>query len=296
MYIAVIVLILLLVVFIYRESSGYNIVEYDIDTGKNIRPFRFVMISDLHDTDVTHDHNRRLIESIKAIDPDFVILAGDMITSYLTRDRKSDNTSVFLKELAGSFKVYYGLGNHEQRYMEEPDRFPGRYKKLEDLIRSLGIELLSDSYTDRDDNVRIYGLNIPLENYKRGLTPPLNEGIIEKTFGSVDDDHYNILIAHTPDHFDDYVKWRPDLVLCGHLHGGVIAIPGIGGLISPQLKPFPKYDFGRYEKDNTTMIVSRGIGWHSIPIRIFNKAEIVSVRVGMTGKQTDQGEYDGDQC
>ncbi|MCR5674040.1 MAG: metallophosphoesterase [Lachnospiraceae bacterium] len=295
MYTAVILLVILLAVFVYLQSSGYNIVEYSLDSDKDIKPFKFVMLSDLHDTDVTHDKNRRLMESIKSIDPDFVILAGDMITSYLNRGRSSDNTSEFLRQLAASFKVYYGLGNHEQRYMEEPDRFPHRFEDLSEFVQGLGIELLSDGYTDRDGNIRIYGLNIPLENYRRGVTPPLKDGKIEEVFGSCDKNKYNILIAHSPDHFDEYAAWGPDLVLSGHLHGGIIAIPGIGGLISPQLKPFPKYDFGKYTKSDTVMIVSRGIGWHSIPIRIFNKAEIVSVTVGTGNKQTDQGEYNGDQ-
>ena len=90
---------------------------------------------------------------------------------------------------------------------------------------------------------------------------------------------YNIVIAHNPDYFDDYVEYNADLVLSGHIHGGIIAIPGIGGVISPQLRLFPKYDSGMFTRGNTTMIVSRGIGWHSIPIRIFNKAEIVSVTI-----------------
>jgi hypothetical protein len=104
-------------------------------------------------------------------------------------------------------------------------------------------------------------------------------GIIVERLGALHEDKYNILIAHDPDFFDEYVDFGPDLVLSGHLHGGMIALPGIGGIISPQLQLFPKYDFGVFNKKNTTMIVSRGIGWHSIPIRIFNKAEIVTVTI-----------------
>lgn len=278
-YIIIALIIVALIVFVYVQSSGYNIVEYELVTGKDIGgPVRFVMLSDLHDTDVTHDGNRQLLSSIESINPEFVILAGDMITSYMQSSYNSDVAYDFLKELASRFTVYYGVGNHEQRYKAEPERFPGKYDKLVSFVEEAGIHFLSDSYIDTTEgNIRIYGFDIPIDNYRRAVRTYLPEGIINDRLGNIDNDKYNILIAHNPDFFDDYVKFGPDLVLAGHLHGGIVAIPGIGGVISPQLRLFPKYDFGTFTKDGTTMIVSRGIGWHTIPVRIFNKAEIVSI-------------------
>ncbi len=279
-YICIIVLAAL-ILFVIKESSGYNIVEYYIGTDKDITPFRFVMLSDLHDTDVTHDNNKALLASIDNIDPDFVILAGDMITSYKNRGRNPERAYDFLKNLAAAHKVYYGLGNHEQRYMAEPERYPERFERLRKVAAEAGICLLSDEYVRIDDRrIGIYGFNIPIENYKRAVSVHLDPAIISDRFGKVDKNDFNILIAHHPGFFDEYASFGADLVLSGHLHGGIVAIPGIGGVISPQLKLFPKYDFGKYEKDDTTMIVSRGIGWHSIPIRIFNKAEVVCITVG----------------
>ncbi len=280
-YILTILVIAAFIAFVYVQSSGYDIVEYDLHTDKNIgSTVSFVMLSDLHDTDVTHDGNKKLIESIDKINPDFVILAGDMITSYSKTNDKSNVTFDFLKELSGKYKVYYGLGNHEQRYKAEPDKFKGKYDELVKYVTELGIEFLSDTYSDSaGNNIRIYGYDIPIENYRRGVRTKLPDSVIEKTLGRADHDRYNILIAHTPDFFDDYVDFGADLVLAGHLHGGIVAIPGIGGVISPQLRLFPKYDSGSFTENSTTMIVSRGIGWHSVPIRIFNKAEIVSVTI-----------------
>ncbi len=276
----------LLILFIYKESRGYNIVEYFIDTDKDINPFRFVMLSDLHDTDVTHDKNKGLIASIKEINPDFVILAGDMITSYKNTKYDPDVAFDFLKDLSSLFTVYYGLGNHEQRYMEEPQRYPAKFERIEDCSKEYGIELLSDRYVKLDDRkICIYGFNVPIDNYRRGVKTHLPEGILSDVFGDADEEYFNILIAHHPVFFDEYVKFHPDLVLSGHLHGGIVSVPGIGGVISPQLRLFPKYDFGTFKKDKTTMIVSRGIGWHGIPIRIFNKAEIVSVTVGQNKRE-----------
>lgn len=290
-YLLIVLIVAALIVFVVTQSRGYDIVEYHLSTDKDITaPVRFVMLSDLHDTDVSHDGNKRLIRSIENIDPDFVILAGDMITSYMQSSYNSDITYDFLSELANRFTVYYGTGNHEQRYKAEPDRFGNKYEELVGYVKGLGIEFLSDSHTDRDaDNIRIYGFDIPIDNYRRAVRTYLPEGIIPDRLGALDDGKYNIMIAHDPDFFDDYVSYGCDLVLSGHLHGGIIAIPGIGGVISPQLRLFPKYDAGTFTKGGTTMIVSRGIGWHTIPVRIFNKAEIVSVTID----NNTEGDSDG---
>ena len=280
-YILLIVLVLVITLFVYRESTGYNIVEYTVFTDKDIgSPVRFAMLSDLHETDVTHDMNERLIASVRSLGPDFIVLAGDMVTSHKEPFHDPEAAYSFIEKLAKSYRVYYGLGNHEQRFIEEPRKYQGKKEEFTARTQASGATILSDDHADLEGrNIRIYGYNIPLKNYRRGTFAKLPDGIIEKTLGGCDDRFFNILIAHSPDHFEEYVKFAPDLVLSGHLHGGIVALPGIGGIISPQLRPFPRYDHGEFKEGGTTMIVSRGIGWHSIPIRIFNKAEIVSVTI-----------------
>lgn len=279
--------VLLVAYFVYRQSSGYVTVRYDLVTDKDIdAPVRFVVLSDLHDTDVTHDGNEKLIDSVVSLDPDFVILAGDMITSYMQPSYDPGITYDFLRKLSKKCTVYFGLGNHEQRYKAEPERFPGKFEELIRIADECSIRVLSNSFADIEGrNVRIYGFDVPIENYRRVVTKKMPDSIVSDTFGgNADSRFYDILIAHDPDFFDEYVKFRPDLVLAGHLHGGIVSIPLIGGLISPQLKLFPKYYAGLFKKEDTSMIVSRGIGWHSMPIRIFNKAEILLVEIRKEGK------------
>lgn len=280
-YIAIIAAVLILAVFSYKQSSGYEITGYTFESDRiGSKSVRFVMLSDLHDTDVTHDLNARLLDSIDKLSPDFVILAGDMITSYMQSSYNSDITFSFLRDLSSRHTVYYGVGNHEQRYKAEPEKFPGKYDELVSFVKSCGIHFLSDDSEDvPGTNIRILGFDIPIENYKRGVRSHLPEGKLSDTFGEVDRSKYNILIAHTPDHFEDYAKYGPDLVLSGHLHGGIIALPGVGGVISPQLRLFPKYDRGLFQINDTRMVVSRGIGWHSLPIRLFNRAEMVCIDI-----------------
>jgi predicted MPP superfamily phosphohydrolase len=89
---------------------------------------------------------------------------------------------------------------------------------------------------------------------------------------------YQLLIAHNPLYIKNYAEWGADLVLSGHLHGGMMRLPGIGGVLSPQAKFFPKYDAGQYHYQKSQLIVSRGLGSHSIMPRIFNIPELVYVK------------------
>ena len=92
-------------------------------------------------------------------------------------------------------------------------------------------------------------------------------------------DDYCILLSHRPEAFEAYQSEGVDLVLSGHAHGGQFRLPLIGGIIAPNQGWFPKYDAGIYSQQNTTMIVSRGIGNSIIPVRINNRPEIVSVEL-----------------
>ena len=107
---------------------------------------------------------------------------------------------------------------------------------------------------------------------------------LEETLGKFDTSYYNILLAHNPTYFEDYAKMNPDLVLSGHLHGGLIRLPFLGGVIAPSLQLFPKYDGGRFEYEGSTMILSRGLGIHSIGLRMWNPAELVVIEITPTDK------------
>lgn len=78
-----------------------------------------------------------------------------------------------------------------------------------------------------------------------------------------------MLLAHNPMFFSVYKEWGADLTFSGHLHGGYIRIPGIGGVISPQFQLFPKYDRGIFEEEGHTLCVSAGLGDHTISPRFF---------------------------
>ena len=97
--------------------------------------------------------------------------------------------------------------------------------------------------------------------------------------GEPEEGSYNILIGHNPDLLPSYSKWGADLVLSGHVHGGMIATPRGRGLISPRFVLFPRYYRGLYEMGKTKMILSGGLGNHSVHVRLFNRAELLVIRL-----------------
>ena len=102
--------------------------------------------------------------------------------------------------------------------------------------------------------------------------------------GKAKEDTFNILLAHNPEFFPSFRKWNPDLTLAGHVHGGVMRLPFIGGVISPSFRIFPHYDGGVFQEEGKQMIISRGLGSHTIPIRIFNPGELVVLQLHSLAK------------
>lgn len=280
LWLAIFVVTELVALYIYKESIGFKVVKYNLITDKALpEPVSFVVISDLHNADLGNN-NEQLLDKIDEINPNFIVLAGDMITS---SSKPGDTPTVafsFMERLASRYKVYYGLGNHEQRYLTDDVKYAGKFEEISKFADDNGITLLSDDSVDLEEyNCTVYGLNIPIDYYRRVVTRKLPDDYVNSIFPKKIDERYNIMLAHNPEQFDKCALWGPDLVCSGHVHGGIIGVPFLGGLISPQLKIFPKYYAGEYVSSNSTMILSRGIGWHTIPIRINNKAEIVHITV-----------------
>ena len=107
----------------------------------------------------------------------------------------------------------------------------------------------------------------------------MDTGYISKLVGSASKDKYQVLIAHNPQYFPEYADWGADLSLAGHVHGGIIRLPLLGGVVSPSIALFPKYDGGEFKIGSKRMILSRGLGTHTIHVRMFNPGEIDVIRL-----------------
>ena len=102
---------------------------------------------------------------------------------------------------------------------------------------------------------------------------------LTKILGEPRADACQILIAHNPLYFEEYAAWGADVVVSGHVHGGIMRLPLLGGVLSPNLSLFPKYDGGRFELGKSSLLLSRGLGTHTVPLRIFNPGELVVVEI-----------------
>ncbi len=280
MIIGIILVVILGCMLVYIESSGFTVTEYKYYSDKlKTAELKIVLLSDLHDTDFGNG-NEALLAAIDELHPDIVVFAGDMVTSCMEREYDYEPTIRFIGRLAARYPVYYGMGNHEERFRRQRDKFPGCYEDLTRRLKAAGAPILiNEKRVLQAAGVTIYGLDMEHAYYRKVRTRYIPDDYLERIFGPVDADHVSILLAHNPEQFEQYAKWGPDFVFSGHVHGGIIRLPFLGGVVSPQLKLFPKYDAGEFHAGRSTMILSRGIGSHTIPIRVFNKAEIVSITI-----------------
>lgn len=257
------------------DGNRFEVVEEEFALPKLKRQCKLALISDVHNK-VYGDNNAPLIKAVKRINPDFIILAGDLVTSKAGEDMTPGIGLV--NELAGDFKIYYGLGNHESRIKERRDKFGNAFDDLKNKLSAENIVMLENKSADISEyNIRITGLELSTEYFPHFGIKSMEDGYLESVIGEADKSKCNILIAHNPDYFSEYAKWGADFVLSGHVHGGIMRLPVLGGVISPSYRLFPKYDGGVFREKDAVMLLGRGMGAHTIPFRFFNPAQLYAV-------------------
>ena len=271
-------LVVIAILLLYRESKLFKITNYVINSAKVKNDgFRLVFLSDLHSC-IYGENNIKLLEAIDEQNPDLIICAGDMIVS--GNLRKMDLTIDFMKKLAAKYKIYFANGNHEYRLKVRPEKYDRSYAEFKNELTDAGIVFLennSQKVNVKGNLINIYGIEIDFKYYKHFSKENMPVSYVENLLGMCDNSQHNWLIAHNPAYSKTYVKWGADVSFSGHFHGGVMRLPVLGGLISPQFHIFPEYSGDIYKIDDSYAIVSKGIGTHGIPVRIFNRAEIVTV-------------------
>lgn len=281
---ALIILAVLTVLEIVRELHTFKITHYTVTSARLTGgEKKVVVLSDLHNK-VYGEKNEKLLSAVKRERPDAILIAGDMLVGDAEVSPKPALDLV--KALVDIAPVFYANGNHEQKMRENPERYKRMYEKYyRELVAHKVVYLENRSAVRewKEDLVTISGLEIPYAGYARGRYEKVRVSDIEKRIGTASQASYQILIAHNPAHAKAYRDWGADLVVSGHFHGGIVRIPGVGGVITPQLRLFPRYDGGMYQDGKTTFVVSRGIGEHTLPVRLFNTPEVVVLN--MKGKK-----------
>lgn len=281
-YILVIILILaiLSIAVIYHDTHSFVVRSYDVSSDKISRDYTFVLLSDLHGY-VFGDNNDKLIAAIDKIHPDAVLCAGDMFTGHKIKGEIQYQAGLHvLTELAGRYPVYMGNGNHEHKIKAYTAEFGNLFDRYRAALKKGGVIVLeNDSTVIKEANIRVTGLDLNLDYYRKVVKRDMEPGHVERCVGKSDKNMLQLLIAHNPQYFKEYAAWGADLTVSGHIHGGIIRLPIIGGVVSPTIALFPKYDGGKYEIDGKTMILSRGLGTHSIHVRMFNPGEVDVIRI-----------------
>lgn len=239
-------------------SFPLRTVRYTLVSRKVSKKVRIVQISDLHSCSYGKDM-KNLINAVDAAEPDIIVLTGDIF------DNRTDNknSDTLLKAIAKKYPCYYVSGNHEY--------WGNMWDTLSRRAESLGITVL------QGENVDIDGITICGASAKSDIGDS-----VKVCADNADADSFNVLLAHFPEKIDFYRSFgKFDLVLSGHAHGGQWRLPPfINGLYAPGQGLFPKYAGGRYDFDDTTFIVSRGLSrtMEHFP-RIFNNPELVVIDI-----------------
>lgn len=254
--------------FLIKDSrEDLEISRYEVNSKKlpeSFDGFKIVQLSDLHGAEFGED-GMRLVEKVKELEPDIIALTGDFVTD------EGDLAAV--KKLAGRLTelcpVYFVSGNHEFG--------SGLAIKVRNILERAGVKYLSNEYltiSRGEDEILLGGVEDPLA-YADMLSP---DELAQK-MNDAAPDAFKILLGHRNYWMTEYPELPVDLIFCGHAHGGLIRIPGVGGLIGTDRRLFPDFDAGEYNNGRYTLIVSRGLG-NSVPIpRVFNRPEIVCVEL-----------------
>ena len=271
--VGVVIVIILLSAFCWWNNNALEITEIQYtnkDIPEEFDGYRIVHLSDLHNKEFGKDQ-KRLVEKIKEANGDIIIMTGDMVDNF------QDDITPTIKLMEECVKIapcYFVSGNHEVDIEHFED-----FKKN---IENIGVDVLDSEIakiTIGKDTIDLMGLRdanfISTDEYKYGN--PIERDLNKLIKGSSD---FKILLAHRPEYFDWYSKENSeiDLVFSGHAHGGQIRIPFINqGLIAPGQGIFPQLTEGITTKNSTSIVVSRGLGNSRVPLRIFNRPEVVIV-------------------
>ncbi len=276
--ILILALLFLYIVWQRWELSRFGVTCYEVCSPKLKKEACAAVIADLHGFFYGKE-NKRLLEQVKKIEPQVILIPGDLLVSkYPDTYEKALKT---LQELVKIAPVYYSYGNHESRLRDSKRINHPPFMKYLKRAEDLGVQIMETESREislGENQVILSALELELDYYEKGEIPPMKDAYMKKHLKLQKEELFQILLAHNPAYAENYAKWGADVTFCGHNHGGLIRIPGIGSLISPQLTLFPKYDAGKFQIGDRCVIVSRGLGTHTFHVRIFNRAELLQIK------------------
>lgn len=236
-------------------------------------------LTDLHNQTegAAGDH---LLSMLDMYQPDLVLVGGDVLIG--KKDYPIEPAIAFMEKLSRKYRVYYANGNHEARIEKHPEIYGDMGKRYEDALDNLPLTRLKNQevkITIGNVPICIYGFDPEERFFHKGLREKGMQEALEKTFGMPEKEGVSILLAHNPRYQKEYLSWGATVTLCGHYHGGVMMLGKKCGVITPDFCLFSRKCGGMKRIGDSSMIVSAGLGEHTIPLRIHNPRELTIVRL-----------------
>lgn len=260
------------------ERGHFVTEELVFSSSKMKEPAVLVFLSDLHDN-TFGEKNEKLLKEIKRIHPDVVLIGGDTM---VTKPGRADlsRTKELLQGISRlSCPVFYANGNHEQRMQRDRGVYGSMYDEFRKLLEEYQVNYLQNKTVQWRDDIAVSGVDIAWKYYQDFHPDSMVPSYLTRRLGKAESERFQILLAHSPLFFDAYAGWGADLSLAGHFHGGTIRLPGLGGVMTPQYQFFHPFCGGVFEQNGRWMLVSRGLGTHSINIRIGNRPQLAVIRL-----------------
>lgn len=232
------ILLVLVTLFCYWQNNALVITTQTYESSKvpaEISGLTIVHISDLHNKKFG-SKQERLVEPIKAINPDLMVVTGDLVDSYQT---DLDAAMLFIRQAKNIAPIYYVSGNHEARR--------NIYPELKRLLIAEGVIILDNEAVELEYQgkyINLLGLADPSFSTSFGQLPAeeLQAAIIRNKGNEAN--VLNILLSHRPELLALYARSGLDLVFSGHAHGGQFRLPFVGGFVAPNQGVFPKLTSG----------------------------------------------------
>lgn len=274
--IGLIIILIIMVVSVLIHGIWCNTAletnTYDVDVEDFKGSLKVAHVSDLHNTEFG-ENNQNLIEMLTESEPDIIAITGDIVDGNKTDIQIAVD---FAKQAVKIAPCYFVSGNHE--YIIDD------YDLLKNGLRSAGVTVMQDGFETIDHNgqkITLVGLNDMSVTLAEQTKVDKMYYMMKKKLSDIvpDDADFVILLSHRPGIINVACVCDVDVVLSGHTHGGQIRLPFVGGLYVPSQGFFPDYVEGMYVKNDTHMIVSRGLGNSVFPLRINNRPELVIVNI-----------------
>ena len=250
--------------FLHWSNTAIQTTRFDpvfADLPEGFDGCRILVLGDLHGTDFG-ENNEKLLSAAEEADPDYIFLVGDLLDAFRENpENYADRTAAALSAVA---PTCYVTGNHEWGI--------GNVPALKETLEENGVTVLTNRYVllQRDgDTVVLAGIDDP-----NGYADQKSPEEVAATVYAEQGDAFWMLLAHRNNLFENhYSLLGADLVISAHGHGGLIRLPFTDGLVSTEHTFFPSYTAGLYEKNDSTLFVTRGLGNSGSTFRLFNRPE-----------------------